>query len=576
MRPCLLTLLTLVGLFACRPLQEGTATPPSEIIAVGIISDGEGSPLEAWPAGAPLPIVTRGSGPHFVYGYTAAQLEPLGEGWRNGRLRPSAPCEASLPSAAWVGRIDGATLSTVQEGFEASITVDGLRSICPSPSELPLLLDVRDETERCSHRILRDGCKVDVLTECGAGDFSGWVHPDGGFCLEQTREVWSCEAGPLRPGVSLQCKSGTRELELLDATPAPAPFELQTLSLGPGEPFETRLWALSRQLYATDTDSGYVHGMVALSDRLVVSHTMASEGGDCWSQEDQPTMLSVIDPDRLEVIGQVVAPRCTTELIADASGQSFVAFVRLDNDRYGLSRFDADGNLLMTETIAGSSAWGRVPQGLRAVESKDHLLFFMPPTTTLPGLQLRVHRRSDLGQVETATITNVPRVLAVSWLDDDNAVVVDSNDTFAHVDIARRTIVDFGSYLEDQLYPGRFVSGYAPAPRELVLTMNGPAESTLFHWQSGGGAQIRLPLEPELALSVVTGWPDGRWLVAGIDAGQSERSTAFALYDPVQARFQPGVWRVSRGIASLPVWDAAGRLWIVHPWANEISRLTPR
>lgn len=576
MRSLGLTLLALAGLFACRPLEEGGVTPPSELIAVGVITDGNGSSLEAWPAGAPMPIVTHGPGPHYVYGYTAAQLAPFGDAWRQGRLRASAGCEATLPSAAWVGRIDGAGLRAVEAGSEGALTVDGLREVCPSPRALPLQLDVRGETERCPHRILRDGCEVDVLTECGVGDLSGWVHPGGGFCLERTREGWMCEAGQLQRGQALQCSSGTRQIEVVDATPGPAPFELQTLSLGPGEPFETRLWELSRQLYAADVSDGYVHGMVALSDRVLVSHTVGSEGGDCWSEEDQPTMLSIIDPERFEVIGQVEAPRCTVELTADEGGQTFVGFLLFDDETYRLGRFDADGTLIANEIIPGSTRWRGAPVGLRVVPSQDRLLFFVAPSPATPLMQLLVHRLSDLGHVETATITDVPRALAVSWLDDSNAVLVDSNDTFAQLDVTRRTIVDFGSYLEDQIYAGRFVSGYAPTPQELVLTMNGTADSTLFHRRIGTPGQIRLPLEPDLALSVVTGWPDGRWLVTGIDAGQAGQPTAFTFYDPAEARFEPGAWRASRGIASLPVWDGAGRLWIVHPWANQISRLTPR
>ncbi len=89
-------------------------------------------------------------------------------------------------------------------------------------------------------------------------------------------------------------------------------------------------------------------------------------------------------------------------------------------------------------------------------------------------------------------------------------------------------------------------------------------------------SHTRSPLEPDLALCVVAGWPDGRLLVTGIDVGSSQQSTAFTIYDPVQARFQAGVWHACHGIAPLPVWDAAGRLWIAHPWANEVFRLTPR
>lgn len=568
--------IVLAGLWACRPVYEGTATPPSDIVAVGVLSEGQGSLLEAWPAGAPMPIVTEGAGPHFVVGFTAEQLAPFGQGWQNGTLRTAAACEATLPPPAWVGRIDGPTLSAVQGGFEGELTVDGLRDVCPSKEALPLILDVRGETDRCAHRILRTGCEVDVITECGPGDFSGWVHPDGGYCLQRTREDWTCSQGQLQSGAALQCSSGTREVELVQASEGAAPFDIQTLSLGPGDLFEPRLWQLSRQLYAADMRVGYVHGMVALSDRVLVSHTMGGEGGDCWSDEDQPTMLTVIDSDQVEVISQVLAPRCTVELTADEGGQSFVGFVVLPDENYALARFDANGTMVESQVIARSNRWGRAPQGLRFIEAEDRLQFFLPPSSSLPGLELRVHQRSDLSHVETATISGVPRLIAMSWLDDDNAIIVESIDTFLQVDVAQGSIVGSGSYLEGQIYPGRFVSGYAPNPQELALTMNGPNDSTLYHWRAGDRAQIRLPLQPDVALSNVIGWPDGRWLVSGIDAGDPDKGTAFSLYDPVQDRFQAGVWRASSGIASMPVWDAQGRLWVAHPWANEISRLVPR
>lgn len=571
--------LGLLGALSCRGAQEVDTTAPSEIVAVGVVSEGgASSPLAAWPEGAPLPVVTRGRGPHVVYGYTAAQLAPLGEGWRRGRLRPSDPCEARLPAPAWAARLSDGALTDLEPMDVPPMTVDGLREICPDAEARPLLLDVRGESELCSHRISRAGCALEVRTECGAGDFAGWVHPDGGFCARQSSAGdWRCEGAALEPGAPLVCEGGSREVELVDARPRPAPFEVETRSFGPRPEYGPRLWTASRQLYPSDLIRGYVHGLVALSDRVVVARSVGGPAGECWSDESRPAVFSIVDLATLEVLDEVSAPPCALELSAEPGGQTFVGLVLFDDDRYGLGRFDAEGRLLASARIEGASRWTGRPSGLRLEPAQDRLRFFLPSRASADDLHLRAHRLSDLSWASTATIAGLTRLVSVTWLDDDAAILVDGDDTFALVDVARAEIEEAGSYVDGTLYPGRFVSGFSPGPGELVMPMNGAAYSTLYRRAFGPRERkVRLPLEPDFALAALTAWPGGRWLVAGIDPTRPEQPTGFALYDPDADRFEPGLWHASRGVPSLLTTDGEGRVWVAHPWANEISRLSPR
>lgn len=567
----------LAALLGCRGAEETEARVDDAVRFVAVLAeDGAGSEIAEWPPGAPLPLVTSGEGPHTVFGYDAAQLSPFGEAWRQGRLRAAATCEARLPAPRWAGQLLFGGLTAVDPAALPAVTVEGLTSACPAPGAVSLALDVRGRTERCPHQVTRSGCAVTIEPECELGELQGYLHPDGGFCLELSPGPWRCRGEVVGRDAPLECLEPALEVGVVAVEPAEPPFDSETVSLVDRAPALPRLWATLNQLYSWNLRAGLAFSMAVLEDHVVVSYTQAGPGGDCAADENVPTGFAFVDRDTAQVVGRRDAPRCATELRPEAGGQSFVGVYIDDTERYRLARFASDGALAADAPMPGTSRWDPPPRDPLFVPGADRILLFMPLASSNDAV-VYAHRASDLAFVRTATLTGADDVTGAGFVDDDTVFVGFGEDHFLYLDARTLEVAARGAHPEQNLYPTRFVSHLSVPGSAAVLT-NGPPNPSLVRFVRGEPlGRIRVPLDPGFVPSALVSWPGGRWLVGGAQTEDTARPSAFSMYDADGDRFLPGTWTLDApGAVSRMEWDADGRLWVLHPWAGQVSRLTPR
>jgi hypothetical protein len=572
---CLVALLSAGA--GCRGAYEGEVAVDADVRIVGVLDEaGAGSSLVPWPPGAPLPVVTRGPGPHLVLGFTEAQLAPFEGAWSQGNLRAAAPCEAALPAPRWAGRMVDGALAAADPAALPALTVDGLSELCPAEADAPLALDVRGPGERCPYRITRSGCRVEVATECGLGSLQGYLHPDGDVCLLRQGGAWRCRDEALGLERNLTCLEPTVEVGIVSTAPGPAPFEAELVQVVARPVVLPQLWASVNQLYYWNLNSGLAFGMAVLSDRVVVAHTRDGPGGDCAAEENRAQAFTFVGLDAAP-LGTVEAPRCARGLEEEAGGASFLGLYLDARERFRLARFDAQGALQSDGVVPGSSRWRPGPRGMIVRPEVDQVLLFMPRPLGEGDVLVLEHRRSTLAHVRTATLSGVLDLLGAGLLDGGRVFAAADEDHFFSLDADSLAVLERGVHPAQNIYPSRFVGQATMPPGTAAIFINGPPAASLLRVDRGAAlGRIRLALDPTFAPSAAAVWPGGRWLVGGPLGASAGDPAALVLYDAEADRFLPGTHVLGQGAVSRMAWDDAGHLWVLYPWAGQVARLTPR
>lgn len=562
---------------SCRPSTEATLTVPADVGVVGVWASGMGSQLTAWADGAPLPLVTPEAGPTYVVGFAPSQLAGLEDGWRQGSLRAPGPCEATLPTPMWAATLVEGVLSAVDPASAPPLTVEGLQAVCPRDAER-LVLDVRGVDEICPTRVSQAGCALEASADCLPVSLAGWRWPDGGFCLRDVRAQLACEGRAL-DDEPLVCTDGALpiELDLRDTTPQPAPFEATTITIVDKPTFYPSLWRESNQLTAVHRNVGLAFDMVVLEDQAVVSHMVEGMGGGCLQHQDDGA-FTFVDLDTVQVVRTATAPPCANFLVARPDRRGFYGLVLVEEqpfqEYFHLAEYDAQGSLLKSERLPGAMVGRPNPRGITVMPERGEIAVFLPQQQMASEVVVHSHRITDLSWVRTTTLAGISEVHDAARLGADRIIVATDLHGYATLDADDFRVLSREPFPGDNLYPGRFVSVTALGGDDALLTSTAPIGVALLRVR-GAETTVRFPFVAGFTPSVVAPWIDGGWLVGGLDA-TGDRPSMLTLYDLDRDRLEPTVWTLSQGVISRLEPDAQGRVWALHGWSGQLTRLAPQ
>lgn len=570
-------LLALAGVVGCPGVDEPEARLPADLRAVGVVqADGRSTELLPWPAGTPLPVVTEGPGPHWVYGYSEAALSPFGDAWQEGVLQTPATCVTALPAPTWFGRLEAGELVALDPNEAPAVTVDGLSTVCPPAEVAALVLDVRGTYERCPQTVARVGCGVQVRAECGLGELTGWIGPDGAACLERSSGDWTCPEAPLQSGMVTTCDGPRREVEPV-SVPAEieAPFTTERFRVLDRSPYLPSLLTGTNQIFGYHLDNGHMYTLTLLTDGRYLATVTAGLGGDCRAMENAETELLWLDPETFEILNRVPGPNCPVDVVAGPDGSAFVGEL---TGSWGLAHYDAAGNRVgAVESGLTSPQYGL--EATLGFEAHDLLVsFFRASLDALenPEAVAAFYRRSDLSFVGTTTIAGLPTLSNAIRVDDRTAVFIEETDRIGWLDVVERRVTRVDAFPEQDALGIRLLMPHV-IDGLVVTSISSFAGGTL--WSVGAPSRepiVRNPLDGAYNPIVVMPWPDGRWWTAGLSLTTADRRAEVAFYDPAREAFDPGLWTIGDGMPARTQVDARGRILVLMPWSAEVLRITPR
>ncbi|MCB9649230.1 MAG: hypothetical protein H6730_21880 [Deltaproteobacteria bacterium] len=568
-----------VALGACRGAQEAQITLPEDLAWVAVLSDGAGSAVTPWPPGTPLPVVTRGAGPHLVLGYTAAQLAAFGTAVEDGTVRAAVGCDPTLPTPRWVGTLQDGVL-TESTTSPPALTVPGLAELCPA-EVTSVALDVRGPASRCGTDVTRKGaCGLEIGTDCGLGTFTGQVQPDGRVCLQA--EAGACGGGLVWSDAPLACTGRVTEVgvaALVEA--APPPFELAAAQVADGAPFFPP--TPTNQLNAGLLRIGRAWDLFWAGPYVGVTVNSEGPGGECFQPPNHPTALVLLDPDTLTEVQSSTVPPCTQDLVPHPSGDGWVGTF-YDRARGGYVWIGADGRV-RRQVVSPMGNSAVLPRVSVVAPAQDRLLtFWSGYQAEAGGVRVVAHRLSDLAWVATTTIGTWSQVRSAALVEDGRLLIAADTERYGLFSVSALAVEREFTPPDPGTYVLWTLSAFVEPDRPSVgLAINGSAGGLiLLHEQVTTSEQgiLRLPLDPAFNPSVITPWGVGGdlLLVAGVMdpiAGEPRRG-AVSLFERGSRRFLPGTWPVGEGMLAKALRDDAGRVFLLESWTGRVLRLTPR
>lgn len=585
MRRAAISIVALLGAGACAK-QQSFIQLPNEIDFVALIAlDASGAliratPLEDYDANDPPAYAVDPDATLYFVGWSSDQLSTLASKIvSTERLEAASGCRNRLPAPAYYAKIDGDRLAAADGSTAPALGAAWLDAAC-EPSDTPT-----DAIVECDHAVramlIETGpCAYSVQRE-GSDPLPMILRPDGTACVESSTPL-SCENPILyATGHRLLCETRIEDCSfLLYQRPAEPSYTEDDIVLANVSPFVPELLRIEGDLGRDNARPAYAFDLLPLGgDTLLVTlDSVLDAAHDCTTQlTPPPAELRAYDATTLALRWSRPAPPCLSSLVADPLGSGFLGVYR-SMDELALGRFDADGALVMSATIAPNAQPTYVYQSL-ILEDRMELAL------VLHALPLRTIISFDLATFEEkARAPSAYEMNSVAQLDPTHLVfAADPNASRCQWNMA-----DFAAQYcaESDCFPQQWLGFthelfdyYRDAGRNLELVSvslgaasiwvcgqgDAPGSITFFERVPQPGFMYPHPLDP------------GLLLVSGIALDAlGELGGTLDVVDIDRRRILPGTVPLEGMFTGRIRADDRGRLWLLHPWNATVARLTPK
>jgi hypothetical protein len=443
---------------ACKRSVRLDASPPPDAAYAALLVLGTGgsvrasSPLEAWAAGDPLPIVARASDDAVIVAYTKDQLDRAGvlslldPGHPPAVLASVAGCAQRLPAPAWYARWSSADRI---EAFTAStappLTISGAVLACPDLANAPVAVELPCGTSRCVPVVEHTGaCSLSLdLSACGIGRVAATFDADGRACLDFSSTHWACAPGDVVPGAraAYRCTSPqTCDLDLyVDPGSLHPPVTIDRAALFPAAPYLPRLADTTPILVPDGIDSGYAFDLLIIKDRVVVSAVGDMIGRPvCPNGQSAPGKLVFFDLESLAQITTATAPPCLGRL-ASVPGENVFLSAFIEGGSWHIGRFDAATGRLLARAPGPSATDSALHRIL--VIGDEAMLMFSESGTGRAGSVLEAYGVERLEHRSTLDLRDRADAVDLTLVDTNTAALVtDDSRQAAWIDLASMAV----------------------------------------------------------------------------------------------------------------------------------------
>jgi hypothetical protein len=587
-----------LGAAACRPSVATLTAPglPDAVAWIGLVGfDSSGALVSSTgllrrESGAPSYAVLEPTPDRvLLVGYDAPTLDrlfssPDPDALFKGKLILASSGVAALPAPLWSAEWRLSSSRT------ASIVSSPPRLTAPWLPKCPRVLagtstpvvDSSCAGLACARPASESDCRVS-LDLCSLGTLEGTVGATGAISFDKSTDLGDCSSEPPLHGslLNASCTSGTRRCRVTVYPPGFRPtIQVATKQVIAGVPF------MSPDRDPTNLFPpplpGYIFGLVALQDRVIVGHhggTFSGPVGDWSCTSTVPDHATFLDPETLAPIKTISLPPCSFYLLRDPVGRGFLT-VSTQSGTSAISRYDQNGAVWTTKPLRDArldpTAWvssAYVGSSSDAIALSFVAAFAHGPAhiAMLDPTTLGIRALSDPianGELRSLGPAGPGRL----------GVVDDGPDVLYLIDPSNAAIT--GSQLRIECTNGSGVVPTAlafPTGGPLVLASidsNAPVLYTLPWPALNPCGQATFFEFPAVPYAIHPSWDPSLLLVA-VTRESADRGAAVALFDPVATAYVPGALTVGQGAVIGLDQDPKGRVFGALPWTGTVFRAAP-
>jgi hypothetical protein len=589
-------LLATSTIISCHP-NVYVSDVPAEIERIVVVKQSKGgkvistSPFRRYSADAPRALAFElGSGWDVldILGFDAAavaMLEPLPDDVETIALGPANGCAPRLPPPAWVETLDPSGRRTSTSTAPPALTASWLTGRCPNVQDR-IDADAPCIQVSCPAQRTQTGCTLTIdLRDCKVGRYTFQIDYDGGFCPDTVDPTCTLVSQADAHHAAVHCSAPSIECDVAFTGDAPPPLlRTSTITVVAGVPFRTPNGPptdLLRNLYRI---SGWFTDFAVLADRVAVSIQGGAylETRECTSTV--PSRISVYDATSLAHIATSTAPPCLMRLIEHPKPGFLGVYGK--NTVWTLGQFTDTGALTSGIPLALDAKNGRryfALDGLYAAATDEVILAFAYDDQSGAGHTIVAIRPST--GTETV-LEDEPTTIDGLAVSEDGLLAYDVESGSRGVaDSVRLFDLHLGKESGDSVTPTLNANSnqhllFHPESSGLVISSPG-SDPAIFLLRDGkfvGNAGRRLPLTVDYGPYSSAVHPGDPHLVlvgaASLDPTAPRRSL-FAIYDPHQHVFQPGVLHAGSGPPTR-MRSGLGAVWVAFPWeAKLVKVVTP-
>jgi hypothetical protein len=314
-------------------------------------------------------------------------------------------------------------------------------------------------------------------------------------------------------------------------------------------------------------EAGYAFGMAVLGDRVVVAGGSGTGVESCREVQDTPQLL-FFDLSTLSLIETATAPPCLTKLVADPSGDGFIANYREPAAaEWRLGHFDRHGHRSASVSQGISDDFEAL--AMRALSNPPRVLSLFGFGGVGTQLGLQIHDPTTLALSQSVSVSGESK----SWsmgVDGLGRVVLPfrGNLNFLSLSSAR-----FEERRMLMIVPG--LALFEPVALGDAVYVG--SERTV-HVSRSAGSIARESFEgatPTIVALLEFPPGSGQLVAGGVSTPGHGYTAVIMRFDTRSGRFAHGIDQVGGGVLSHLEVDHAGRLWALLPWSGELLRLTP-